>query len=93
MEGIGQHGVTVSTVEGRGSRQAWTHHVRGATFNDTVRERSRVEVVVRDEDAVVTIDAIQAAAVTGRAGDGNIFVHDLSDVIRIRTGEKGEIAI
>jgi nitrogen regulatory protein P-II 1 len=93
LNDIGQHGVTISAVEGRGGRQAWEHHVRGATYSDTARERSRVEVVVTDEDAARIISAIRNAAVTGRAGDGNIFVHDLADVIRIRTNESGAAAL
>jgi nitrogen regulatory protein PII len=93
LDDIGQHGVTISSVEGRGHAQAWVHHVRGALFSDSSRERSRVEVVVRDEDASRIISAIRDAAVTGGAGDGNIFVHDLAEVIRIRTNESGAAAL
>ena len=93
LDGIGQHGVTISSVEGRGHAQTWVHHVRSASFRDNVRARARVEVVARDEDAPGIIDSIRNAAVTGSAGDGNIFVHDLADVIRIRTNENGASAL
>jgi nitrogen regulatory protein PII len=93
LDNFGKHGVTISTVEGRGGGQAWVHHVRAGSFSDNRRERSRVEVIVKDEDAAMIISAIREAAVTGGAGDGNIFVHDLADVIRIRTNESGAAAL
>jgi len=93
LDGIGQHGVTISSVEGLGGRQGWTHHVRSSSFTDSARERARVEVMVKDEDADRIIRAIRDAAVTGGAGDGNIYVHDLADVIRIRTNESGLAAL
>lgn len=93
LEAIGQHGVTITAVEGRDSGQGWVHHLRGASYNDSVRARSRVEVVVRDEDANGTVRAINDAATTGGAGDGTIFIHDLADVIRIRTSESGVAAL
>ena len=86
---IGRHGITITAVEGLDSGQGWVHHVRSASFNDSVRARSRVEGVVKDEDANSTIRAIRDAAATGGAGDGTIFVHDLAEVIRIRTSESG----
>jgi len=93
LDEIGPHGITVSAVEGRDSGQGWMHHLRGASFHDTLRARSRVEVVVKDEDAMRAIGAIRDSAVSGGAGDGTIFVHDLSDVIRIRTSESGVAAL
>ena len=90
---IGRDGVTITAVEGRDSGQGWVHHVRGASFNDSARARSRVEVVVKDEDAARTVRAIRDAAMTCGTGDGTIFIHDLADVIRIRTSESGVAAL
>ncbi len=88
LDRIGHDGVTISSVEGRGSGQGWVHHVRSASFTDSSRERSRLELVVRDEDAGRVIGAILEAAATGGEGDGEIFVHDLADAIRIGMNER-----
>lgn len=89
LEEIGQHGVTTSAVEGSGDRQGWVHHLRSSSYHDSSRPGSKIEVVARDEDAGRIITVISNAAVTGGAGDGNIFVHDLADAIRIGTNECG----
>ncbi len=89
----GQPGVTVSAVEGRGNQKAWVHHVRGTSQAVSMLARSRVEVVVKDEDADGIIRTIRDAAVTGKVGDGRIFVHDMADAIRIRTNESGTAAL
>ncbi len=86
LKTISHDEVTISSVEGRGSGQGWTHHVRSASFTDSARERSRLEIVVRDEDAGRVIGAILEAAATGGEGDGEIFVHELADAIRIGAG-------
>ena len=93
LNGIGHPGVTISAVEGRGSQAGWMHQVRGASYAVNVLARSRVEVVAKDEDAAAVISAIRDAAVTGEVGDGKIFVHDMADVIRIRTNESGVAAL
>ncbi len=93
LNGAGHPGVTISTVEGRGSQQGWVHHVRGASFKENVLARSKVEVVAKDEDAAAIVKAIRDAAVTGGVGDGKIFVHDITEVIRIRTNESGTAAL
>ncbi len=88
LEGIGQQGVTISSVQGRDAGQGWTHHVRGTTYRDSVRTRSRVEVAAKDEDAGRVVRAILTAAATGGEADGEIFVHDLAEAIVIRTSER-----
>ncbi len=93
LSSIGHPGITISAVEGRGSQQGWTHHVRSASYHENVLARARVEVVVKDEDLDVIIKAIRDAALTGEVGDGKIFVHDMADVIRIRTNESGLAAL
>ncbi len=90
---IGQQGVTISAVEGRGREQGWTHHVRSMTYNELALAKSRVEVVSSDGDAPAIVKAIREAALTGDVGDGMIFVHDIADAIRIRTNESGVAAL
>jgi nitrogen regulatory protein P-II 1 len=92
LERAGHPGVTVSAIEGRGERE-WVHHVRSMTYNESVLAKSRVEVVVKDEDVDMIVKAIRDAALTGEAGDGTIFVHDVAEVIRIRTNENGVAAL
>jgi nitrogen regulatory protein P-II 1 len=93
LDRVGHPGVTISTVEGRGSQQGWINQVRGVSHNVSVFTRSKVEVVVKDEDADRIIIAIRDAALTGEVGDGKIFVHDMVTAIRIRTNENGMAAI
>ncbi|MGE5808863.1 MAG: P-II family nitrogen regulator [Nitrospirota bacterium] len=93
LDKAGHPGVTVSAVEGRGSQKGWVNQVRSAAFKVSLLAKARVEVVVRDEDAAKIIRAIHDAALTGEVGDGKIFVHDLADVIRIRTNESGMAAL
>jgi nitrogen regulatory protein P-II 1 len=93
LDAVGHQGITISSVEGVGHTEAWTHHVRSGSYRDSARSRSRVEVVVEDKNADRTIRAIQDAAVAGGSGDGSIFVHDLAEVIRIRTNESGAAAL
>lgn len=93
LDKAGHPGVTVSAVEGRGSQKGWVNQVRGAAFEMSLLAKSRVEVVVIDEHADKIIRAIRDAALTGEVGDGKIFVHDMADVIRIRTNESGMAAL
>jgi nitrogen regulatory protein P-II 1 len=90
---VGHPGVTLSQVEGHGDQKGWVNHVRGRSYTVSLRSKTRVEVVVKDEDADRIIKAILNAALTGETGDGKIFVHDIADVIRIRTSESGMAAI
>lgn len=89
----GHYGVTISEVEGRSGGHGWIHLVRGSSFTDTARHRSRLEIVVRDEDAGRAVKMIRDAVVAGGVDEADIFVHDLADVIRIRTGQNGAAAV
>jgi nitrogen regulatory protein P-II 1 len=89
----GHPGVTISEVEGRGSQKGWINQVRGVSYEVSMLARARVEVVTMDEDAYAIVKAIRDASLTGEVGDGKIFVHDIADVIRIRTNESGVAAI
>jgi nitrogen regulatory protein P-II 1 len=94
LDKVGHPGVTLSQVEGHGDqRKAWVNIVRGMSYKVSLQNKTRVEVVVRDEDADRIIKAIRAAALTGEVGDGKIFVHEMADAIRIRTNESGLAAI
>ena len=93
LDRVGHPGVTISAVEGRGSQAGWMNQVRGVSYAVSVHAKTRVEVVVKDEDAATTVNAIRDAALTGEVGDGKIFVHDMAGVIRLRTNESGTAAI
>jgi nitrogen regulatory protein P-II 1 len=93
LDKTGHPGVTISAVEGRGNQKGWVSQVRGMSYNVSLLSRARVEVVAKDEDADQIISAIRNAALTGEVGDGKIFVHDMANVIRIRTNESGMAAI
>ncbi len=93
LEKAGHRGVTLSQVEGHGDQKSWVNHVRGISYKVNLLSKTRVEVVVKDEDADKIIKTIRDAALTGEVGDGKIFVHDMANAIRIRTNETGMAAI
>ncbi len=93
LDKVGHPGVTLSQVEEHGDQKGWINHVRGISYKVSMLTKTRVEVVVKDEDADKIIKAIRDAALTGEAGDGKIFVHDMANAIRIRTNESGIAAI
>ena len=86
-------GMTVSEVRGFGRQKGQVERYRGSEFTVEFLQKLKVEVVVEEEKVNSVIDAIAEAAKTGEIGDGKIFVTNLVDVIRIRTGERGEEAI
>ena len=87
------HLVTVSSARGRGRQQGITDGRRNRRKAGKLIEKVKLEIAVNDEYLKPTIDAISGAAHTGRIGDGKIFVLDLPDVVRIRTFERGRMAI
>jgi len=90
---IGIGGMTVSEVRGFGQQKGETEIYRGTEYVVDFLPKIKIEVVVRDEDAEKVIETIANTARTGRVGDGKIFVIPVEDVIRIRTGERGEKAV
>lgn len=90
---LGIEGMTVTEVKGFGRQKGQTEIYRGAEYVVDFIPKSRVEIVVEDEQASAVIEAISAAAKTGKIGDGKIFVLDVADAIRIRTGENGAEAL
>jgi nitrogen regulatory protein P-II 1 len=91
MATAGYTGVTISQAEGHGNQKGLTHDT--GHFRLELLPKLRMEAVVADEDLEKLIDAIVRAAKTGEPGDGKIVVSDVQDVIRIRTGERGEKAL
>jgi len=90
---IGIHGMTVIEVKGFGRQKGHTELYRGAEYIVDFLPKVKIEIVVRDEDLDKAVESIQSTAKTGRIGDGKIFVTDLEQVVRIRTGEAGEKAL
>ena len=90
---MGIQGMTVTEVKGFGRQKGHMEVYRGVEDEATFLPKIKLEVVVPGEKLEQTITTIKEAATTGEIGDGKIFVYDLQDVIRIRTGERGEGAI
>jgi nitrogen regulatory protein P-II 1 len=90
---IGIKGITVSEVKGFGRQKGHTELYRGAEYVVDFLPKIKLEVVISDAQLDDVVEAIMKSAQTGRIGDGKIFVTDLQDTIRIRTGERGEDAI
>ena len=90
---IGLQGLTVIEAKGFGRQKGHTELYRGAEYVVDFLPKVKVEVVCSDDMLDRAVEAIQQAARTGRIGDGKIFVSDVAEVIRIRTGERGEEAV
>ncbi|MCC7560839.1 MAG: P-II family nitrogen regulator [Methanobacterium sp.] len=93
LEKIGCHGITVTEVKGRGRQLGITESYRGSDYRIDLLPKTRLEIVVSDEDLEAVIKAIVETAQTGDIGDGKIFISSIEDVVRIRTGERGEEAV
>ena len=90
---VGIQGITVSEVKGFGRQKGHTELYRGAEYVVDFIPKIKMEIIVNDEIVGKVVETIEQAAKTGRIGDGKIFVTSVDDVIRIRTGERGEDAI
>lgn len=93
LSDVGVSGVTVTEVKGFGRQKGHTELYRGAEYVVDFLPKAKIEVAVADNLAEQAIEAISNAANTGKIGDGKIFVTNLEQVIRIRTGESGEEAL
>ncbi|XUP38085.1 P-II family nitrogen regulator (plasmid) [Xanthomonas axonopodis pv. vasculorum] len=87
LAGCGVAGITVTEVEGFGRQKGHTELYRGAEYVVDFLPKVKIEVAVTDDQAERVVEAIVAAAGTGKIGDGKVFVYDLGTVVRIRTGE------
>ena len=92
LSAIGVQGITVTEVKGFGRQKGHTELYRGAEYVIDFLPKVKIEVVVEDS-LVDNVEAIENAARTGRIGDGKIFVFDVEQAIRIRTGDRGADAI
>ena len=90
---VGVTGLTVTEVKGFGRQKGHTELYRGAEYVVDFLPKMKLEVIIADAHLDRAIDAIVTAARTGKIGDGKIFVFDVEQVVRIRTGESGEEAV
>jgi nitrogen regulatory protein P-II 1 len=93
VEAVGYPGITITEAEGHGKQKGVVQQWRGETYRVEFLPKVKIEIVVSDADSERIIQAIIKAAKTGAVGDGKIFVTDVRDVVRIRTGERGEVAL
>ena len=93
LTSVGYTGITVSQAEGHGNQKGQSQSGQNAGYRLDLHPKVRLEVVIGEGDLEPLIKAISAAAQTGQPGDGKIFVSDVQDVIRIRTGERGQKAL
>jgi nitrogen regulatory protein P-II 1 len=90
---VGVLGLTVTEVKGFGRQKGHTELYRGAEYVVDFLPKVKIEIVLSDEMVAKALEAIERAAKTGRIGDGKIFVSSVDEVVRIRTGERGEPAL
>ncbi len=93
LQELGLQGMTVTEAKGYGRQKGHTELYRGAEYVVDFLPKLKIEVVVRDDLVDAVIDALTQAAHSGRIGDGKIFVTNVENVVRIRTGETGEDAV
>ena len=90
---IGTVGMTVSEVKGFGHQKGHTELYRGAEYEVDFIPKTKIEIVVSDEKVASVLETIEQKAKTGKIGDGKIFVYDVAQIIRIRTGQTGNEAL
>ena len=90
LDELGVSGLTVTEVMGCGRQKGYTEQYRGSRANISLLPKLKVQSVVSNEVVEPAVEAIVGAAWTGETGDGRVFVYNVEDAIRIRTGERGE---
>ena len=93
LHAIGVAGITVTEAKGFGRQKGHTELYRGAEYVVDFLPKVKIDLIVADSQLDAALDAIESSAKTGRIGDGKIWVTDIVDVVRIRTGERGDSAI
>lgn len=93
LDELGVKGITVMNVMGAGKQRGRTQYYRGQEYVVNLLDKTKIETVVADDRVEDVIAAISKAAFTGEIGDGKIFLSKVDEVVRIRTGERGEIAL
>lgn len=93
LEGCNVNGVMISNVMGYGNQKGYTQMYRGTAYTVNLLPKMKVETVVAEETAEEIIEKVVKEITTGTYGDGKIFIYDVQDAVRIRTGERGETAL
>lgn len=93
LDEVGIKGITVISVMGAGKQRGRTQYYRGQEYVVNLLDKTKLEIVVSDDQVESVIEAITKAAYTGEIGDGKIFLSKVEDCVRIRTSERGEIAL
>ena len=93
LDEIGITGLTVTDVRGAGRQRGYVQHYRGAEYSVSLLDKVKIETILPDDRVEEAVAAIQAAARTGEVGDGKIFLFPVADAIRVRTAERGEVAV
>jgi nitrogen regulatory protein P-II 2 len=93
LSAVGVQGITVTEVKGFGRQKGHTELYRGAEYVVDFLPKVKIEAAIADDLAERAVEAIEASARTGKIGDGKIFIYDLEQVVRIRTGETGREAL
>ena len=93
LDELGIRGISVTEIKGAGKQKGYTQHYRGSEYQVNLLPKVQLVVVVADPMMDRVIEAIEGAARTGEIGDGKIFVMPVLEAVRIRTGERGDIAV
>ena len=93
LDRAGHPGIMITEIEGHGKQKGIESIVRGKTYKVELMTKARIEVVAKDDDVDNIVKAIRDAAFTGQVGDGKIFIYPVADAVRIRTSERGDIAV
>jgi len=93
LQEAGHPGVMITRIEGHGRQKGLVEQFRGQEYKVSFLPKIKVEIVVKDSDVEKIVSVISRAAKTGEIGDGKIFVYPIEDIMRIRTGDRGQTAI
>jgi nitrogen regulatory protein P-II 1 len=93
LEGVGVTGLTITQVLGHGAQKGITQQWKGNTYKVDLLQKVELKMIISDDKLEPVLKAIQESAKTGAVGDGKIFVSNIEDVMRVRTGERGEAAV
>lgn len=93
LEKLGYPGMMITRIEGHGRQKGMVEQFRGREFKVELLPKIKIEIISKNEDAEKIMAAIAKTAKTGEIGDGKIFIYSVENALRIRTGEKGEVAI
>ncbi len=93
LDRVGYPGLMITEIEGHGKQKGIEQEFHGKTYKTELLTKTKIEVIVNDQDKDKIVKAIRDAALTGKVGDGKIFIYTVEDAVRIRTAEQGNIAV